>query len=238
MNTALTRPILLTAVATLALGLSSTAQAYGKNDAIHDCESRLRSEYGLSDLRDATAIKLNDSDHHYQVQGLTKIDGRKHPWDCEIKNRHVTSISYDGPKEKGMNGSQKLAIGAAAAIAAGVLASKMGAGETTNTDRQTYPDTGNDATFNDEATASLPCSMNKPSHNKQCPASVTRGQSGAATVRVTNPSGVQRTLRFKQGDVTTPDGGELDWGRQGDNWFIGIDNREFYIVPDAFVMGG
>jgi hypothetical protein len=119
------------AIALLALALSvpGTALAYGNKDAIRDCESRIRSEYGISDLRDASAEKIMDSDHHYRVQGQAKVDGKKHPWTCEVKNRHVTSAEYSGPKPKGMGTAQKLAIGAAAAVAAGVAineASKHG----------------------------------------------------------------------------------------------------------------
>ena len=45
-------------------------------------------------------------------------------------------------------------------------------------------------------------------------------------------------LHCKGKDVTTPASGDLDRDKQGDNWYIGIDNREFSIVPGAFVLGG
>jgi hypothetical protein len=115
----------LGALLTLALALPGVALAYGNHDAIRDCESRLRSEYHLSDLRDASAEKLGDSEHHYKVHGLAKVDGDKHPWTCEVKNRHVTSAEYSGPKPKGMGTAEKLAIGAGAAIAAGVAVNAM-----------------------------------------------------------------------------------------------------------------
>ena len=50
--------------------------------------------------------------------------------------------------------------------------------------------------------------------------------------------GSERVLEFGDGDVTTSGGGELTWGKQGDEWYIGIDNREFYVVPEAAVYGG
>jgi hypothetical protein len=102
----------------LALTAPGAAVAYGGNDAIRDCESRIRSEYHISDLRDAHAEKIMDSEHHYKVQGLAKVDGDKHPWTCEVKNRHVTSAEYSGPKPKGMGTAEKLAIAAAAVAAA------------------------------------------------------------------------------------------------------------------------
>ena len=113
----------------LALAAPGAALAYNEKDAIRDCESRIRSEYKVNDLRDARAVRLTDAGHHYRVQGVAKVDGDKHPWICEVKDRHVTMAEYDGPKPKGMGTAEKLAIGAAAAIAAGVAineASKHG----------------------------------------------------------------------------------------------------------------
>jgi len=63
-------PTLLAALTALALAAPGAVLAYGDQDAIRDCESRLRSEYGLSDLRDAGAERLNDTVHHYKVKGM------------------------------------------------------------------------------------------------------------------------------------------------------------------------
>jgi hypothetical protein len=110
-------------ILSLALVAPGAAFAYKEKDAINDCESRLRSEYHLTDLRDAQAEKLGDSEHHYKVHGMAKVDGDKHPWTCEVKNRHVTSAEYSGPKPKGMSTAEKLAVGAAA-VAAGIAISE------------------------------------------------------------------------------------------------------------------
>jgi len=118
-------PLLAAAAVTLTMAVASGAYAYGTKDAIRDCESRLRSEYSLSDFRDQAAEKIKDSEHHYKVKGNTKVDGDKHPFGCEIKNRHVTSVTYNGPEPEGLGTAEKLAIGAAAAIAAGLVASEM-----------------------------------------------------------------------------------------------------------------
>jgi uncharacterized protein YecT (DUF1311 family) len=113
------------AAVTLALSFTSGAHAYGNKDAIRDCESRLKSEYGLSDFRHQSAEQLMDSEHHYKVKGETKVDDQKYPFSCEVKNRHVTSVSYQGPEPEGMSTAGKLAVGAAAAIAAGLAASEL-----------------------------------------------------------------------------------------------------------------
>lgn len=54
-----------------------------------------------------------------------KMDGKKYPFECAIADCHVTSITYNGPEPEGLGTSEKLAIGAAAAIPAGVIASKL-----------------------------------------------------------------------------------------------------------------
>jgi hypothetical protein len=227
------RTHLTAAAVTLTLAVPSGAFAYGKDDAIRDCESHLRSEYGLSDFRGDSAEKLPGEGHQFRVSGKTKVDGDKYPFECNIRDRHVTSVKYDGPEPKGMGTSEKLAVGAAAAIAAGLIASKMGG----SSDDQGSP-TGKYTTADYDATTSFRCSMNKPTHDKSCPAGITRGSRGSATIHITTPVGTERTLNFAHGDVTTPDRGRLDWGKQGDEWYIGIDDREFYIVPDAAVYGG
>lgn len=91
-----------------------------------------------------------------------------------------------------------------------------------------------------DATTLLPCSLDTPSHSERCPAGIRRGPpgSGSATIHVAASDGSERVLEFTDGGVTTPGGGELTWGKQGDEWYIGIDNREFYVIPEAAVYGG
>jgi uncharacterized protein YecT (DUF1311 family) len=117
-------PFAATALA-LAMAASSGAYGYDEKSAIRDCEKRLSSEYNLSDFRLQKAEKLSASGHHYKVTGETKIEGQRHPFGCEVKERHVTSVSYDGPEPEGMGTAEKLAVGAAAAIAAGLVANEM-----------------------------------------------------------------------------------------------------------------
>lgn len=226
------RTPLAAAALTLALALPSGAFAYGKDDAIRDCEQRLREEYGLTDFRHESAEKLPEEGHRFRVSGNVKVDGEKYDFECQIKDRHVTSVDYDGPEPDKMGNSEKLAVGAAAVIAAGILASQAGEGK-----HHGASPTGRYTTDDYDATTTLPCSLGKPNHNHHCPAGIRRGHHGSATIHVTTPTGSERTLEFRKGDVTTPDG-DLTWGKQGDDWYIGVDDREFYIVPDAAVVGG
>jgi hypothetical protein len=115
-QTSIRHPVLAAAL-TLALAAPTGAFAYGTDDAIGDCEKRLRNEYGLTDFRQQTAEKLAEEGHKYLVKGKTKIDDEKHPFECDIADRHVTSIRYSGPEREGMSTAGKVAVGAAAAVA-------------------------------------------------------------------------------------------------------------------------
>ena len=114
-------------MAGLALGLCvpAAAFAYGESDAIRDCNSRMRSDYNLTDFRSESAEKLPGGGHRYKAEGKTKVDGKKYSYSCEIKDRRIVAVRYDGPEPEGMGTAEKLAIGAAAAIAAGVAASAL-----------------------------------------------------------------------------------------------------------------
>ena len=111
-------------------------------------------------------------------------------------------------------------------------ASAPGQGDATDSPTAPY------ATAEYDATTWLPCSVGEASHDQNCPAGILRGDGGSASIRVTAADGSERVLNFKGDDVTTPDGGDLTWGKQGDEWYIGIDDREFYVVPEAAVYGG
>jgi hypothetical protein len=98
--------------------------------------------------------------------------------------------------------------------------------------------TGPYSTRDYDATTVLRCSLGSPSHNQSCPAGVHRGRHGSASIHVQSPGGRERLLNFEAGDVTTPNRGQLTWGQDGDTWYIGIDEREFYVVPEAAIHGG
>ena len=98
--------------------------------------------------------------------------------------------------------------------------------------------TGPYTTRDFDATTILPCSAGSPTHDQSCPAGINRGRHGSASIHVQSPRGRERVLNFEDGDVTTPNRGRLTWGKDGDTWYIGIDEREFYVVPDAAIHGG
>jgi hypothetical protein len=116
---------LTAAAVTLSLAVPSAAIAYGNRDAIKDCQERLRDEYKLTDFRHQSAERLRGEGHKYKVTGETKVDGDKYSFSCDIKERHVTSVTYDGPEHKGLSTAQKVAVGAAAVALAGAIASNL-----------------------------------------------------------------------------------------------------------------
>jgi hypothetical protein len=116
---------LLAAALTMLLSAPSGVFAYGTDDAIRDCEKRLKDEYGLKDFRQQTAEKLAEEGHKYLVKGKTKVEDEKHPFECDIADRHVTSIRYSGPEPEGMSTAGKVAVGAAAAAATAAAVTAM-----------------------------------------------------------------------------------------------------------------
>lgn len=88
------------------------------------------------------------------------------------------------------------------------------------------------------ATALFRCSIGNDSHNQSCPGGIMRRGNGNASVTVRYPNGYEVQYDFKGGNVTSTFGGDLTWGKSGDEWYIGIDRNLFIIIPDAAVYGG
>lgn len=87
----------------LAVAAPGSALAYNNRDAVRDCETRARVDYGLVDLRESFATQL-PGEKNYRVEGKTKIDGVKYPWTCEISNRRVVDVSVEGPRSSRRGG--------------------------------------------------------------------------------------------------------------------------------------
>ena len=86
-----------------------------------------------------------------------------------------------------------------------------------------------------DETTQFRCSWGRPSHNKYCSAGISRGNPGSATINVRTPHGGERTLNFSPRNVQTPDGGRPTWVQQDGDWYVGIDDREFYVIPAAAI---
>lgn len=75
--------------------------------------------------------------------------------------------------------------------------------------------------------------------SSECEFSVIRGAPGTAEVHLVSPGGEKRVIRFTDGVVSTPDPDvTLTVEKRADEWAIGINEFEFYIIPQAVVYGG
>jgi len=97
------------------------------------------------------------------------------------------------------------------------------------------------------ATGNVPCSIGAdPKRSAQCGFGVIRGAPGNAEVHltspgyeVTSPAAVKRVVTFAGNTVTAPDPGvHMKAEKQGDEWSISIDDREYYVIPEAVIVGG
>lgn len=96
------------------------------------------------------------------------------------------------------------------------------------------------------ATASFKCSVNNASHNKECPGGIMRKSNNSASITVLFPNKKEVTYNFQNCPydklqnckVTSNAGEKLDWGKQGDEWSIGIGGKLFIVIPDAAIYGG
>ena len=89
-----------------------------------------------------------------------------------------------------------------------------------------------------DATTLLPCSLGDDSNDQSCPAGIRRGDTGFAVITTTRPDGRERILDFTPETISTPGSGTLTSRKDGDTWYISIDDTEYYTVPEAAVFGG
>jgi hypothetical protein len=97
------------------------------------------------------------------------------------------------------------------------------------------------------ATGKVPCSIGTdPKGSVQCSFGAIRGAPGHAEVHLASPGfdvtlhkDKLRVLKFAGGTVTSPDPkARVTSGKQGDNWFISVDDFYFYVIPEAVISGG
>ena len=94
-----------------------------------------------------------------------------------------------------------------------------------------------------DAYGEIKCSTDKPTLDQWCEFRVLRDLSKhSAEIWVGNIAFKDelhyRVLYFAAGKFTTNDNAKLAWPRQDDNWWVGVDGREFYFITDALIYGG
>ena len=93
-----------------------------------------------------------------------------------------------------------------------------------------------------DASGSVKCSAGAPGLDRECGFRVVRTLSKrSADVWIANIAKGQSGYRFfhyADRQFTTSDNAKLAWQRKDDNWWISVDGREFYLIPDALIHGG
>ena len=96
--------------------------------------------------------------------------------------------------------------------------------------------------MNADASGTVPCSAGSASYDQACGFRVVRKSGGAAEIWIANiaytDQAVYRVLYFLKGEFTTRGGDSLDYSRDSDNWLVKANDREFYKIPDAVIVGG
>ena len=93
-----------------------------------------------------------------------------------------------------------------------------------------------------DASGSVKCSAGSDAFDQMCSFRVVRDlPRKAADIWIGNAANGQadyRYLRYADKVFTSNDKSKLAWQRKDDNWWVSVNGREFYFVPDALIHGG
>ena len=120
----------MAAAVSLCLLAPGVSMASERGHAIQLCENKIRNVYDVSNFRHVETEQLGN--HKYKVYGKVKVDHRKYPFQCKVKNGHIKSYAYNGPSQHHRDDDDDddnglgtaLAVGAGLAIIAAVAASQ------------------------------------------------------------------------------------------------------------------
>ena len=94
-----------------------------------------------------------------------------------------------------------------------------------------------------DASGKVKCSAGTPTLDQWCGFRVVRDlPKKTADIWVENialqSEARYRFLHYENNVFTTDDKAKLSWQRQDDNWWVSVDGKEFYLIPDALIHGG
>lgn len=93
-----------------------------------------------------------------------------------------------------------------------------------------------------DAEGKVKCSAGSDAFHRQCEFRVVRDLARQAADiwvgNVANRKADYRYLHYENQAFTTNDKSKLGWYRKQDNWWVSVDGREFYLIPDAVIHGG
>lgn len=84
------------------------------------------------------------------------------------------------------------------------------------------------------------CSTGSSNLNLQCAFRVARKPGGSAEIWLDRPGakGQMRVLHFSRGEFTSPDKAKVTTRKDSDTWYVTVEGKEVYMIPDAMIVGG
>ena len=84
------------------------------------------------------------------------------------------------------------------------------------------------------------CSTGSSKLNLQCAFRVARKPGGRAEIWLDRPGahGQTRVLRFTKGEFTSPDKAKVTTRKDSDTFYVTVDGKEVYMIPEAMILGG
>jgi hypothetical protein len=93
-----------------------------------------------------------------------------------------------------------------------------------------------------DASGTVKCSLGNDKFDRQCGFRVVRDlPKQAADIWIGNVASGEsdyRFLHYANEAFTTNDSLKLAWQRKDDNWWVSVNGKEFYFIPDALIHGG
>lgn len=162
------------------------------------------------------------------------VDGRKNRLSVKVDSVPPANVSHDDSGSK--------VVGALVGAGVGLLIGSLLSGNEHSSASSSHSQQPQSNPYAKksyyDATASFRCSVGNASKDQLCPGGIKRHGNGRASITVLFPNDYEVQYDFKGDDVTSSFSGNLTWGKQGDEWSIGIDRQLFIDIPEAAVYGG
>jgi hypothetical protein len=90
------------------------------------------------------------------------------------------------------------------------------------------------------ASGDTKCSTGAKTLNLLCGFKVARKPGGAAEIWLDKPGakGQTRILLFSQGEFNTKDNAKVTARKESDTFYVTVDGKEVYMIPEAMILGG